>query len=318
MAEGRAPLLLGFGNPTVDATVEVSGAELEALGIAAGADSAGQTQAEKERVVAAVLGRPPDTVELTPGGAALNSLRVAASVTLGRRSGREPEPEPEPEPLRVAFLGSVGRDPHAAVLKEAMAAAGVEPLLMEVEGTPTGICASLVHAETKDRALAVVRGAAGAMEPAFLEQRAVASTLAAATLTYCTSFVLSTPPRAECAQRLAQAAAEHGGGFALNLSSAGILTLPQVLAAVRSLLPSCRFIFGNTDELRSLAALLGWGDSADPSLANKLAAMTAPDGAVVITAGAEPTIVAARETTTDLISVPPVPQAEIVDTNVKW
>ena len=43
--------------------------------------------------------------------------------------------------------------------------------------------------------------------------------------------------------------------------------------------------------------------------------MAAPDGAVVITAGAEPTIVAARETAPDLISVPPVPQAEVVDTN---
>ena len=33
----------------------------------------------------------------------------------------------------------------------------------------------------------------------------------------CGGSVLSTPPRAECAQRLAQAAAEHGGGFARSV-----------------------------------------------------------------------------------------------------
>ena len=88
------------------------------------------------------------------------------------------------------------------------------------------------------------------MSPQFLERPEVAGVLHMARVLYVTSFVLSTPPRAQCAKLMAAEAVrrrEHGAAFALNLSSAGML--PRVLAQVRELLPQTHYLFGNSDEL---------------------------------------------------------------------
>jgi hypothetical protein len=137
------PLLLGFGNPTVDVTVTLSSAEMDAVGLRPGTEAAGESQSTKQRIVDVALAQPEELREVTPGGAALNSMRVAAWT--GGTS------------LRVAFLGSVGMDEHADILTSAMASVGVEPLLLADPSLPTGLCASLVESKSKDRALSVVR-----------------------------------------------------------------------------------------------------------------------------------------------------------------
>lgn len=302
--EARAPpLLVGFGNPTVDATVEVSAQEMAELGIAPGTETAGAPQETKERIVRAVLERPQRV--LTPGGAALNSMRVAAWA-----GGKG---------LRVAFLGSVGRDENAKVLTEAMQQVGVSPLLLEVPGEATGVSATLVDVKSKDRALATVRGAAGAITPDFLATNAaVEAALQEACLLYATAFVLTTPERAACARHLAEVAEARGAAFALNLSSAGMLE--KVMPELLFLLPKCRYVFGNIDELRAFARLQpAWQESNDHdmALAQNLAGVTGEGGVVVITAGAKPTLLApkAGDKRPCLLGVPQVPKKEWVDTN---
>lgn len=142
-SNGRPPIILGFGNPTVDVTVTVSSAEMDAVGLRPGTETAGQSQVIKQQIVDVALAFPAERRETTPGGAALNAMRVAAW-----RAGTA---------IRVAFVGSVGTDEHAEVLVSAMAAVGVEPLLLRDPTLPTGLCASLVEAESKDRALSVVK-----------------------------------------------------------------------------------------------------------------------------------------------------------------
>ena len=98
-----------------------------------------------------------------------------------------------------------------------------------------------------------MRGAAAAMSPQFLERPEVANVLHTARVLYVTSFVLSTPSRAQSAKLMAAEAVrrrEHGAVFALNLSSAGLL--PRVLSQVRELLPQTHYLFGNSDELRAV------------------------------------------------------------------
>jgi sugar/nucleoside kinase (ribokinase family) len=113
---------------------------------------------------------------------------------------------------------------------------------------------------------------------------------------YATSFVLSTPQRAQCANLMAVEAERRRGGaaFALNLSSAGML--PRVLPQVLALLPRTKFLFGNSDELRALGQLLGWNDGTatddDASRACSLAKLLAPGGVAVITRGTEATLIA--------------------------
>lgn len=305
----RLPLIVGFGNATVDATLVVGASELRAFGVTPGADAAGESQERKAAIVAAVTADP--RVDLTPGGAALNSMRVAAW------AGRDR--------VRTAFVGSVGADDHAALLRRAMSAVGVRPLLLEVpsapSGLPTALCAAIVDAETKDRFLAVVRGAAVAITTRFLDKTAaVKAALGEACVLYVTSFVLSTPQRAACAMRIAEIAEASSAIFALNLSSAGIL--PKVAEHVIALLPRCRFVFGNADELRALAKLRESGvqtEGAEQSLAvqtQQLARGLAPGGIAVVTNGAGATLVAQQQgETTSEVAVPVVPLEDVVDTN---
>lgn len=294
------PLLLGFGNPTVDVTVEVPTDEVATFGLAVGGDSAGCSAETKARAVARALAHPARII--TPGGSALNSMRVAAFAGGG---------------LRVAFLGAVGVDAEAELLRASMTAAGVEALLREVSGARTGSCASVVDAASKDRALAVVRGAAEYMVPAFLETDAVAHAMLEAAVVYCTSFVLSTPDRAACATLLAEAAAARGAIFALNLSSAGIL--PKVADKVQKLLPYCSYVFGNQSELTALAALSGWpseaSDDGDAARARCLAAELKEGGMVVCTRGSAATLIARQVDVVDWVPVPTVPREDWVDTN---
>jgi hypothetical protein len=116
---------------------------MDAVGLRPGTEAAGESQSTKQRIVDVALAQPEELREVTPGGAALNSMRVAAWT--GGTS------------LRVAFLGSVGMDEHADILTSAMASVGVEPLLLVDPSLPTGLCASLVESKSKDRALSVVR-----------------------------------------------------------------------------------------------------------------------------------------------------------------
>lgn len=95
-----------------------------------------------------------------------------------------------------------------------------------------------------------VRGAAAEMSKEFLEQPEAARVLHAARVLYVTSFVLSTPPRAECAKVMAAEASRREATFALNLSSSAILK--KVLSHVLDLLPQTQYLFGNADELHAV------------------------------------------------------------------
>merc|ERR1712159_790864 len=90
-------------------------------------------------------------------------------------------------------------------------------------GETTALCASLVDVDSRDRTLAVVRGAAGCISVDVVKRSDVAAALQQAAITYVTSFVLSTPDRATLALHLAENAKARNSAFSLNLSSAGLL-----------------------------------------------------------------------------------------------
>eukprot|EP00035_Acanthoeca_spectabilis_P016391 m.333900 g.333900 ORF g.333900 m.333900 type:complete len:404 (+) comp16524_c0_seq2:2705-3916(+) len=319
-------LIIGVGNPTVDVTALVARADLTALGITPGSDLAGAEQPLKVKVVEAVLsGRVGAVVSRAPGGSALNSIRVAAWG------------QPASLPVATAFLGAIGDDAEAEIIRDSMAALSVTPLLQAVPGERTAVCAALIEPATRDRALAVIRGAAGHLDPAHLESPAVSEAVASAAVLYASAFVLSTPPRAALVRALAHRASTSNGrtAFALNLSSASLLR--KVGPAVLELLPSCRWVFGARDELEVLAETANPPTEAPADLVDKAATAAAAangramwlatflpsDGCLVVTDGPRPTTIIAGGTTGDddggrvltTYPVPPVPAAEIVDTN---
>jgi sugar/nucleoside kinase (ribokinase family) len=233
------PLIVGAGNPTVDVTAHVTRDELSGLGIHPGGDLSGASQSRKEEVVRAILSGAVGTVVGTSaGGSALNTVRVAAWGQGGRFDS-----------VGTAFVGAVGDDAHARLLEDAMVQCGVISLLKRVDGGAcTAVCAALVEPESRDRSLAVVRGAAEHIDVSHLDTPAVAAALARATVIYVTAFMLSTPPRAEMINALARIASTRhpsAAAFALNISSVSLVQ--KVGSAVLALLSQCCWLFGATE-----------------------------------------------------------------------
>lgn len=67
-------------------------------------------------------------------------------------------------------------------------------------------------------------------------------------------------------------------------------TLQKVKESLMNLLPKCSFLFGNRGELHAFAELMGWTSDSDVDMMRCLATLL--PGMAVITAGAEPTMVA--------------------------
>lgn len=138
-----------------------------------------------------------------------------------------------------------------------------------------------------------------------------------ASLLYLTSFVLTSQPRIGAAEELAARVCGHGGTIAVNLSSVAILG--KVRGPLLGLLPRCRYAFGNTAELRALAALLAWPKGADElgdgAAVARLAELLAPGGVAVVTAGAGATLAAKQGEPVLTFPTPKVSTDEIQDTN---
>ena len=70
--------IVGYGNPVLDVSVDVSVAELSGLGLRQGAEAPPMDEEARSAVVEFCCSRP-DSVR-TPGGAALNTVRVAQAI----------------------------------------------------------------------------------------------------------------------------------------------------------------------------------------------------------------------------------------------
>ena len=152
------PLLVGFGNPTVDviSVLDDLEAHLHDFGLEPGTEATGLQDTEKLALVELARSRFARDPKVVPGGAAMNTLRVARFV--------------EETHLRCAFIGAIGTDVEGRIIQEALMDAGVVPLLKQVEGHKTGVCGVLVDKKTRDRTLAMVRGAAAWLDPDWIER----------------------------------------------------------------------------------------------------------------------------------------------------
>ena len=269
MNETSGPLLLAFGNPTVDVMCYLEASTyLGQFGLKPGMEATGLEDAQKQALLAFVQGHATSTVV---GGAAMNSARVA------RWAGLE----------RVAFLGAIGTDAYGQMIEETLVEEGILPLLKKLEGQKTGTCGVLVDLKTRDRTLSMVRNAAAYLDKDFLEEPKVSALLRDVSMVYITSFVLTSQPRIAAAEALAHLSKARGARLCLNLSSAGLL--PKVNKVLQSLLPLCDLLFGNEKEL------LAWGELNKVEPIDDLLQRLPENGLMVITKGAEPTLVANRE-----------------------
>ncbi|KAI8460258.1 Ribokinase-like protein [Phakopsora pachyrhizi] len=279
------------------------------------------------------------------GGAAQNAARFAQYIL--------------PEKSTV-YLGAVGADKLADQLREANKKEGLNQLYQIISDSPTGACAVVITGH--NRSLCTQLGAAEKFSPSHLKEPEVTEAIKDAKVFYLGGFFLT--HGIESALELAKAAAKDEKIFTMNLSAPFISQFFK--ENVDKVLPFVDYLFGNESEALAYAEAHSWDvrflPSAQsilfpayekktkdgpnlimvpirqtkhlPTIAAKIASqpkqITSRSRIVIITQGAESTIVASTSTSAFppsakldkvedghvlIVPVKPLKSEEIVDTN---
>jgi len=239
-------------------------------------------------------------VQYIAGGATQNSIRVAQWMSQ--------------TPGQTAYMGCIGDDDFGKKLQDACKADGVQAAYMIDKSTPTGKCAVTIL--DKERSLTTDLSAANNYKASHLQEAAQMKVLESAKIVYSAGFFITVSP--ESMDIAAAKMIEKKGTYCLNLSAPFIVQVPPFRAQLEKLLPSTDYLFGNETEAQAYAEAVGWDTKDVEFIAIRLSLVPMigekPNRKVVITQGADPTIVAIRGQVTKY-PVVPLSKDKIVDTN---
>ncbi|KAL3159585.1 hypothetical protein ABBQ38_009998 [Trebouxia sp. C0009 RCD-2024] len=294
---GLVRSILGMGNPLLDVSAVIDGKFLEKYGL----DKNNQILAEDKhepmyKEMAGLSG-----VEYIPGGATQNSIRIAQWM------------------LQVAgatsYMGCVGKDDFGTKMRETATKDGVNVQYMVDPDTATGTCAVCVSKDGS-RSLVANLAAANNYKASHLQEKDNFALLEQARIIYSAGFFLTASP--ESMLIAAKHAAANNKIYCVNISAPFLLLVPPFKKSFTEVMPYVDFIFGNEDEAAVFAESEGWTTKNITEIAGKIASLPKENGArgrtVVITQGAEPTVVASQG---KVIVVPVItlPKEKVVDTN---
>ncbi|TIB74861.1 hypothetical protein E3Q23_02555 [Wallemia mellicola] len=232
------------------------------------------------------------------GGAGQNTARAASYVL------------PEGS---VVYTGAVGNDNFAKTLREANEKEGVESAYQVVEGTSTGACCVLITGH--DRSLCTNLAAAEKFTVDHLRSAEIKQKIEEASHFYIGGFFLT--HGLESALEVAKHSASADKTLAFNLSAPFI---PQFFKdQVDQLIPYADIVFGNESEAEAYAKSHGIADTSAKNIAQHIASLpktnSGKDRIVVITQGAQETVVAIGTKSVTSYPVTPLAKDAIVDTN---
>ena len=288
--------LLGMGNPLLDISAVVPNEELAKWDAKPG-DALlvmPETEAKYNPLYDSLTADYP--VEYIAGGATQNSIRVAQWMTQS--------------PGATAYIGCIGTDKAGEQLKASLALDGVTNHYLEDASTPTGKCAVLVNGG--DRALIANIQAANNYKIDHLKENT--AVLEAASIVYSAGFFLTVS--VESMVMAADACKAAGKTYCLNLSAPFLMQVPPLFDGMKQVLPKADVIFCNETEAATFAEVSGWDTKDCKEIAKRLQALDKETAEkprmVVITQGADPTVVA---TATEVTEYPVIKCDNIVDTN---
>lgn len=218
-------------------------------------------------------------------------------------------------PHSTAYIGCVGKDEYAATLEEAAKKDGLLTLYSAHPTLKTGICSVLLT--DCHRSLVADLSAAAAYDLSMLkENQRACSLMKSVKAIYATGFFLTSSP--ESIKYAAEQASDSNGKtlFTMNLSAPFVAEFYKEHLAL--LLPSIDILFGNESEAISFAKSFGiTGGDCVQEIALEISKMIKKTSLslVVITQGADATIIASSGRIIDLIQPPLIPSEEIIDTN---
>lgn len=237
-------------------------------------------------------------VDYTPGGAALNSIRIAQWL-IG-------------VPKATTYIGCINTDRFGGILEEKVKSEGVRAIFQYDNSEPTGSCA--VCLTDQNRSLVAYLGAARHFSINHLRKQEVRVWMEKAQYFYMGSFPLTVCP--EAVLEVAQYAVDNDRLFVYNLSAPFLCKdYKEPMSAV---LPYVDVLFGNQDEAVAYADAMQWELTDLKDIALLLARYKKENGKrgriVICTQGAEPTLVVKDGRITEF-PVIPIESSKIVDTN---
>jgi adenosine kinase len=285
-----------IGNPLLDISLPVGTDVLEKYGLAANNAILAE---EKHLPLYRELASDPK-VEYIAGGATQNSARVAQWLL--------------DSPRAVTYAGSVGKDEFGAKLRAAATADGLRVEYHEDEETPTGTCAVVITG--KDRSLVANLAAANKYKMEHLRSPVVWGLAASARLVYSAGFFLTVSP--EAMRALGQLCSDNNKIFCTNLSAPFLVQFFK--DQMMSVMPYVDILFGNEAEAAAFAEVHGFGTTDIGEIAQRISALPKVNELdhpriVVITQGAERTVVARRGATPVYFDINRIASEKIVDTN---
>eukprot|EP01127_Copromyxa_protea_P006736 TRINITY_DN16728_c0_g1_i1.p2 TRINITY_DN16728_c0_g1~~TRINITY_DN16728_c0_g1_i1.p2 ORF type:complete len:343 (-),score=116.32 TRINITY_DN16728_c0_g1_i1:39-1067(-) len=287
--------VLGLGNPLLDISVKADAALFEKYSIKAGTATLAE---EKDKPLYDEIKAFPD-VSYIAGGATQNSIRGFAWAN--------------PISGKAHYIGCVGDDENAQLLKSSAEAAGVKTHYNVSKKNPTGRCAVLVNAE-KERSLIADLAAANDYDPEHYKSEEIQTLIKEVDIFYSSGFFLTVSPATVV--EVGKHALENNKILAVNL--AAVFVVQFFWDALNSVLPYADYVLCNEDEAAAFAEKSGWDASDLSAVAAKISALPKlnekRERVVVFTQGSKPTIVA-KNGETQSYPVAPIDSEKIVDTN---
>jgi len=265
-------VILGIGNPLLDISADVPQQFLDKYGV---------------KVNDAILAEDKHmpiyqdlvdnfSVKFTAGGATQNTIRLCQWFS---------------PPKTTSYIGCVGKDQNAEILKSAAEADGVAVHYLQDSSHPTGRCAVLIH--DTERSLITDLAAANHYKAEHLSTSEINDLVNKAKYFYSAGFFLTVSP--ESLMKLAKHVQQHQDKYLLGNISAPFIAMffsDPLLAAV----PYYDYLFGNESEAEALGKKLGLTDLSISNIAIHLANIPhiteTRHRHVIFTQGSKETIVA--------------------------
>uniref|UniRef100_A0A0B6ZW30 Adenosine kinase n=1 Tax=Arion vulgaris TaxID=1028688 RepID=A0A0B6ZW30_9EUPU len=288
-------ILLGYGNPLLDISVQATEEYLQKYDLKA--DNAILAD-DKHKPMYKEMAETFKDVEYVPGGATLNAIRVAQWLIQ--------------DPGATTFFGCIAHDEFGDILSKSAQAAGMNVKFQYTDREPTGTCA--VVCTNKQRSLVANLAAANCFTEDHLDNSDNWAAVEAAKFFYFASFPLTVCPSAML--RIAKHAAEKNKVVLMNMSAPFLCTFFK--DPMLQMLPYVDYWFGNESETAEFAKANELGTTDVKEIAVKIANWNKINKLrpriVVITQGSEPSVVVEGGKIKEY-PVIPISEADIVDTN---
>mmetsp|Transcript_33339 Transcript_33339/g.61121 ORF Transcript_33339/g.61121 Transcript_33339/m.61121 type:complete len:341 (-) Transcript_33339:57-1079(-) len=289
-------LLVGMGNPLLDISSEVENSLLEKYELLPGNAILAE---DKHQPLFGEMVKMPN-VQYIAGGATQNSIRVAQWMLQQKGA--------------TAYFGCIGKDANGDKLKEICVTDGVDARYMIDTATPTGTCATLITGI--ERSLCTNLCAANNYKETHCQEPENWKVISGAKVTYSAGFFVTVSPAS--IKLASREMAKTGGLYCMNLSAPFLMMVPPFKACFVDTMPYIDILFGNETEAKTWAESEGWDTTDIPFIATRLSLIPMAKGkkprTVVITQGADPTVVAVRGNVT-MHPILPLSKDKLVDTN---